>query len=193
MSEHTSETRPQATPERLQAALDEPCLARVRTAKDGVTAYLPELGLLARGKTVEAAHAELMRLREARIREYAAEGLLDELPRPGAGEDPAQARRLFPKLKIFLIKAAVVAALFLGAVNVISSGLRDTGYVLEKKLDAVSRWTPETVEFHREKAERIGQRLGPVLRALLAPAAPEAKEAEKPAAKNAANATTAGQ
>lgn len=182
----TAERRaPEAAPERLQAALDAPCVVRLATHKGRVVAMIPELGLIARAGSVEAAHAEVLRQREARIREFAAEDLLSELPRPGAEEQPEAGKRLLPQLRVFLIKAAVVAALFLGAVNIIGNGLRDVGYVLEKKLDSVAMWSPESVEKNRAKASLLAAKLGPLLRELAAAfERPENRPAQTPAAQD---------
>lgn len=148
----------------LQAALTTPCRVLITTAKGRTTAAIPELGVLAQGGDPASAHAEALRQREARIREFAAEGLLDLLPKPGA--EPETGRGLFTRLRVFLVKAAIVSALFLGAVNIISGGLRDIGYVLEKKLDSVANWSPEMVEKNRAKAATVAEKLGPTLREL---------------------------
>jgi hypothetical protein len=181
--EATPEAQRQDSPERLQAALEAPCMVRLRTDKGRITACIPELGVIARAGSVEAAHAEALRQREARLREFAEAGLLDELPRPTAVD--AGPPRLLPQLKVFLVKAAVAAVLFLGAVDIISGGLRDIGYVLEKKLDGVAAWTPETVEKHRAQAARLAQKLGPVVRELLKPADAQPAPADNAAADNA--------
>ena len=177
--------------------------------------YIPELGLTASGKDLAAAHAELKQARERRLKEFAAEGVLDWLPKPGKREDNAAGLGAGPgvlvKLKPFLIKAAVITLMFLGAVNVIGQGVRDTGYKLEKQLEGLSNWTPEKVEWHRERAQKIAEKLGPTMREILVmfrepvaagtgaesvPAAPSAVpsavlgvgEAAKPAAAPAASA-----
>lgn len=150
----------------ITAALGAPFEARLRENNGRFTLFIPELGLLARGKTLEAARAELLRLREARLREFAEEGLLDELPRPGAQAAAEAKPRLLVQLRPFLIKAAVVTALFLGAVNVISNGLRDVGYTLEKKLDGVVNWDAATIEKHRAKSAQVAEKLGPIVREL---------------------------
>lgn len=153
------------SPETLQAALDAPCVVLLRSHKGRFTACIPELGLLCAAATVEAAHAKILRQREARIREFAAEEMLDKLPRPLAAQDTMQnSKRLLPQLKVFLIKATIAVVLFLGAVNIVSNGLRNVGYVLEKKLDSVTYMTPESVEAHRAKAAKIAMTLGPILR-----------------------------
>ena len=58
--------------------------------------------------------------------------------------------------------------MFLGAVNIIGNGLRDVGYVLEKKLDSITAMTPESVEKNRAKAALIAEKLGPIVREVLA-------------------------
>lgn len=191
--DETSASTPQA-PDRLQAALASPCEVRLGTGTGRVIAHIPELGILVRADSVEAAHAEALRQREARIREYAAEGLLGALPAPNAAPSACAARPgLLGQLKVFLIKAAVVAALFLGAVNVISNGLRDVGYTLEKKLDGAANMSAEAVEKNRAKAAQVAEKLGPIVRELSAlfarPAAPSATPGVAPAEPSASNST----
>ncbi|MBU1042628.1 MAG: hypothetical protein KKF77_16160 [Proteobacteria bacterium] len=164
----TSSPVPQTTPERLQAVLDSPCVVRLRTGGKRVTASIPELGILVSAGGVEAAHAEALRQREARIREFASEGMLDELSTDGGYNISSEPqKRLLPQLKVFLIKAAVVTVLFLAGVNIISNGLGNVGYVLEKKLDGVVTWTPETVEKHRAKGAKVAENLRPVILAVM--------------------------
>jgi len=130
--------------------------------------YIPELGLTARGKDLAAAHAELSQARERRLREFAAEGILGWLPSPGAAAPAtAQGKSLLSQLKVFLIKAAVVTLMFLGAVNVLGQALGDVGYRLEKKLDAAINMTPEQVEGNRARAEKIAEKLAPIVREVL--------------------------
>lgn len=132
------------------------------------SASIPELGILVSAGNLEAAHAEALRQREARTREFASEGMLEELSTDGGSRIPSEpAKRLLPQLKVFLSKAAVVTVLFLGGVNIISNGLRDVGYVLEKKLDGVVSWTPETVEKHRAKGAKIAENIRPVVLAVM--------------------------
>jgi len=159
---------PQTTPERLQVALDRPCVVRLHTEKNRVKASIPELGILVTAGSVEAAHSEALRQRETRIREFASEGMLDELSADGGNRIPREpAKRLLPQLQVFLIKAAVVTILFLSGVNIISNGLSNMGYVLEKKLDGVVTWTPETVEKHRAKGAKVADNLRPVILAIM--------------------------
>lgn len=159
---------PEATTERLQTLLEAPCVVRLSGRKGRFTACIPELGILVSASTADLAHDEALSRREARIREFASEGMLNELPMPGASQTSLSAQEsLLSRLKVFLIKAAVVTVLFLGAVNIISQGLRDTGYTLEKKLQGLSNWTPDKVEWHRERAQMIAEKLGPTIRELL--------------------------
>lgn len=164
--DETRSTAPLVDPGRLQEALDAPCEVRLTSRKGRFIAHIPELGILARADSVESAHAEALRQREARIREYASEGLLDALPSPAAAAPGVPGKGLLGQLKVFLIKAAVVAALFLGAVNVIGNGLRNVGYTLEKKLDGVVNWDAATIEKHRAKSALVAEKLGPVVREL---------------------------
>lgn len=186
--DETSRNATADTPERLQAALDAPSQVTISVRKGRVTALLPELGILVRADSVEAAHAEALRQREARIREYASEGLLDALPAPNQAAAACAGRSsLFGQLKVFLIKAAVVAALFLGMANIVGNGLRDLGYSLEKKLDGVGNWTPAMVEKHRASSAKVAEKLGPIVREL-------AVMFQAPAADTAsANATSPGE
>lgn len=181
----TATAAPKANTEaEIQAALAAPFEVRLRQRKGRFVAALPELGLIASATSLDAAHADIARQREARIREYAAEGMLDTLPRPDLAPLPGdEGKRLFGQLKVFLIKAAVVALLFLGAVNIIGNALGDIGYVLEKKLAGTATMTPESVEKHRAQAARIAANLGPILREITAmfqtPAPAQPAEAPK--------------
>jgi hypothetical protein len=170
----TEATLPQPqgdTAKTLAAHLAAPCEVRVVERAGRYTLSIPELGLLVTGKELGAAHAELMRQRERRLKEFAAEGILGWLPRPeaqgGATATALGGRSLLSQLKPFLIKAAIVTAMFLGAVNVIGQGLGDTGYKLEKQLEGLSNWTPEKIEWHRERAQKIAEKLGPTIRELV--------------------------
>ncbi|MBU1230500.1 MAG: hypothetical protein KKA55_06955 [Proteobacteria bacterium] len=191
--DETNTSTPKA-PDRLQAALAAPCEVRLGTGTGRVIAHIPELGILVRADSVEAAHAEALRQRESRIREFAAEGLLDALPAPNLASSACAARPgLLGQLKVFLIKAAVVAALFLGAVNIISNGLRDVGYTLEKKLDGAANMSAEAVEKNRAKAAQVAEKLGPIVRELSAlfarPEAPAVSPGVAPASPAASNST----
>lgn len=171
MTESNSPQPAQDTPDsetEIQAALAAPFEVRLSQRAGRFVACIPELGLLASAKTVDAAHADIVRQRETRIREYASEGLLHSLPKPGPLAAEPNGPTLLGQLKVFLIKAAVVAALFLGAVNIIGNGLGNIGYVLEKKLAGTATMTPESVEKHRAQAARIAANLGPILREITA-------------------------
>lgn len=143
---------------------------------------------MAHGKSVESAYAKLVQAREQRIREYASEDLLAWLPKPEAAGH-AQAKggepRLLTKLRPFLIKAAVTAAMLVWAMGMINESTRNIGYGLEKKLDGLANWSPETVEKHRARSAQIAEKLGPIIRELLVmfrePAAPGGAAAAKAA------------
>lgn len=155
-------------PEDFARLLAAPCEVRVVGRGGRYTLAIPELGLLVTGKDLATAHAEIILQRERHLREFAAEGLLDWLPRPGAAPAAGPEKNsLLGQLKPFLVKAAIATALFLGAVNVISGGLGHVGYVLEKKLDGVTSMTPESVEQHRAKAAKIAEKLGPIVREVM--------------------------
>lgn len=179
-------------PEDFARLLAVPCEVRVVGRGGRYTLAISELGLLVTGKDLATAHAEIMLQRERCLREFAAEGVLDWLPRPGAAPAAGPEKKsLLGQLKPFLVKAAIATALFLGAVNVVSNGLGDVGYVLEKKLDGVASMTPEAVEKHRAKAAKIAEKLGPIVREILAVfdrsvapgAAPRAEAADNATAK----------
>ncbi len=144
---------------------------RVRKTAKGYALYLPELGLRESADSLEAAYAKLGAAKKRHLEEFASEGLLDWLPLPGqtAGPGLADAKQpsVLRQLKPFLIKAAVITLMFLGAVNIIGQGVRDTGYKLEKQLEGLSNWSPEKVEWHRERAQRIAEKLGPTVREIL--------------------------
>jgi hypothetical protein len=164
----TTDSRPEASAERLQTLLEAPCVVRLSRRKGRFTACIPEMGILVSAATADLAHDEALSLREARIREFAAEGMLEELPTLGVAQACAPAQEsLLSRLKVFLIKAAVVMALFLYMLNSISSGLRDSGYILEKRLQGLANWTPDKVEWHRERAQMIAEKLGPTIRELM--------------------------
>jgi hypothetical protein len=187
---------------RLNACLEASYELRLREKAGRFTLCIAELGLLAHGKDMESAYAKLMQAKEQRIREYAAEDLLAWLPKPDAGFNTSPARggnepRLLVRLRPFLIKAAIVCAIFLWAMDSIDNSTRNIGYRLEKKLDGLANWSPETIEKHRAKSAQIAEKLGPTVRELTVmfhdPAPPMAKaprvDAAKAAGTDAANAT----
>ncbi len=171
----------------IQAALAAPFEVRLRQHKGRHSLSIPELGVVVGGKDLAEAHKELSALRERRIREFAAEGMLHLVNKP-AEAVAAPAPGTLAKLKPFLIKCLIVSVLFLMGVNLLGQRLGDVGYVLEKKLQGLSNWTPEQVVWHRARSEQIAQKLGPTVRELLAmfrdtapaPAAAPAAEAVTP-------------
>lgn len=163
--------------------LDAPCEVRMLEREGRFVLSIPELGLAIAGTDLPSVHAELRQARERRLREFAAEGILHWLSKPGSAQaEPTAGPSLLRQLRPFLIKAGVVTLLFLGASNVISNGLRDTGYVLEKKLDALAHLAPESVEKNRLKAAQIAVNLRPIMQELL-------KVTERPAAPASDNTT----
>ncbi len=184
----------------LKACLETSHEVRLREKAGRFTLSIPELGLLAHGKSLESAYAKLMQAREQRILEFASEDLLSWLPKPGASGAPAQADgsaepRLLVRLRPFLIKAAIVSALFLWAMNTVNDSARNVGYGLEKKLDGLANMSPESIEKNRIKSAQIAEKLGPIVRELAVmfhEPAPGSTAAAMNAAKDAANAT-AGQ
>lgn len=155
----------------LKACLEAPYEVRLREKAGRFTLCIVELGLLAHGKSMESAYAKLMQAKEQRLREYAAEDLLAWLPKPGSGADGSSEAggkepRLLVRLRPFLIKAAIFCAIFLWAMNSINDSARNIGYGLEKKLDGMANWSPETIEKHRAKSAQIAEKLGPLVREL---------------------------
>lgn len=154
----------------LQEYLDAEYEVVVRKAAKGYTVCIPSLGLAHTGKELEASYASLSAKKEAHLREFAAEELLHLVPFPGdsgASQVEANSRSVLQQVKPFLVKAAISALLFFGAVNVIGQGLGDTGYKLEKQLEGLSNWSPEQVEWHRARSAKIAEKLGPTMRELL--------------------------
>ena len=102
--------------------------------------------------------------------EYASEDLLSWLPRPGAagtGSQPGSGEpRLLTRLRPFLIKAVIVGALFLWAMNMVNDSARNIGYGLEKKLDGLTSMSAESIEKNRAKSALIAEKLGPIVREL---------------------------
>lgn len=164
----------------LAARLSGKWQVRMQETDSRFVLSIPELGVVVSGTDIAAAYKELRQARERRLREFEAEGVLDWAPLPGVTPTATNESGLLLQLRTFLIKAAVVSLLFLGAVNIISTGLRETGYTLEKKLDKIADATPEDLERNRIKAGRIAQKLRPILQELRVawePAAPAADNA----------------
>lgn len=172
----------------IQAVLAAPFEVRLRQHNRRHSLSIPELGVVVGGKDLAAAHKELSALRERRIREFASEGMLHLVNRPAetAASVAERAPGTLARLKPFLIKCLIVSVLFLMGVNLLGQRLGDVGYVLEKKLQGLSNWTPEQVEWHRARSEQIALKLGPTIRELLAmfrdtaPAAAPAAESATP-------------
>lgn len=152
----------------LAARLTGPWPVRMLEKGGRFVLSIPELGVVASGTDITAAYEELRQARESMLRKFDAEGVLDWVPRPG--EAPSLTPNgvsLLPQLRTFFIKAAVVSVLFLAAMNIISTALRETGYTLEKKLDKIADATPEDVERNRDKAKRISVKLRPIIHELM--------------------------
>lgn len=128
--------------------------------------YDSRLGLLVTHKDLATGYAQLEKERSKRLCEFAEAGILHWLPET-AGPSPTQPQSLLSRIKPFLLKAAIVTALFFTFLGAISGSLRDAGYGLEKKLEGLSNWSPEQVEWHRARAEKIAEKLGPTIRELL--------------------------
>ena len=154
----------------LRACLEAVYEARLLEKAGRFSLCIPELGLLVHDKSLEAAYAKLKQAREQRIMEYASEDLLAWLPRPGAAGTGAQPGgsepRLLVRLRPFLIKAAIVSALVLWAMNMVNDSARNIGYGLEKKLDGLANMSAESIEKNRAKSALIAEKLGPIVREL---------------------------
>lgn len=172
------------TDAQVKALLDAPADMRLSRHKGKFRLAMPALGLIVVRESLQEAYEEMATLRERRVREFAAADmlhLLDERATRPAEQEP----NLLSTLKPFLIKCAIASALFLGAVTVVSGGLRDVGYTLEKKLKSLALLSPEDVEKNRDIAEKIAKNAAPIVRELLVvfrqdtPGAP-AQEGEAP-------------
>jgi hypothetical protein len=128
--------------------------------------YDPRLGLLVSHADLAAGYALLEKDRAARLAEMAEAGITHWLPE-AESRQPGQGAGMLSRLKPFLIKAVVVSALFFVFLNALSGALRDAGYGLEKKLEGLSNWEPDQVEWHRARAEKIAAKLGPTIRELM--------------------------
>ena len=154
----------------LRSCLEAMYEARLLEKAGRFTLCIQELGLLVHDKSLDGAYAKLKQAREQRIMEYASEDLLAWLPRPGAAGTGAQPGgsepRLLVRLRPFLIKAAIVSALFLWAMNMVNDSARNIGYGLEKKLDGLANMSAESIEKNRAKSALNAEKLGPIVREL---------------------------
>lgn len=153
------------TEERLAALLAAPCEVRMRREKGRYTLFLAELGLSVQDGDLAAAHAELMKLREARLRQFAQEGILHWLAEPSGPKTPPSG--LLAQLKPFLVKSAVTALLIVGTLVLIGRGLDAAGKQLEKNIRGVGSWSPEKIERERQRAQAFAAKMGPVARELM--------------------------
>lgn len=153
--------------QKLQALLGSAAAVQVQSANGTFTLYEPQLGLLVSCSDLSAGYRQLMADREKRLRELDEAGILHLVPDAKASQAPARGPSVLVQLRPFLIKAVVVAGLMLYFLSAIGGALRDVGYNLEKQLDGVSHWGPDKTEMYREKSQRIADRLGPIVRALL--------------------------
>lgn len=178
-TDDTLSCAPGGQAQELARRLATPVEALVREHGGEYTLYQHELGLLIRSKDLASGYAELRKARDSRLRELAQEGVLHWLPTAGAGAAPKEPS-LLRKLTPTLLKAAIATSAFLFCLSALSGALRDAGYIMEKKLEGLSNWTPEQVEWHRARSEKIAAKLGPTIRELL----PMFREAgDKPAEK----------
>ncbi|MCM0754527.1 hypothetical protein M7784_04615 [Desulfovibrio aminophilus] len=153
------------TEEKLTALLAAPCEVRMRQENGRYILFLADLGLSAQHEDLAAAHAELMKLRETRLRQFAQEGVLHWLAEPRRQETPPSG--LLAQLKPFLVKSAVTALLIVGTLVLIGRGLDTAGKQLEKNIRGVGSWSPEKIEQERQRAQAFAEKMGPVARELM--------------------------
>jgi len=152
--------------DRLAQALDRKYDVIVHRSGDGYVFFIRELGLRHAAASLEAGYAEMLEMKDKWIRDLAAEGLWDWIVEPGeraaaaaAGAAPGRFLGLVP----FFIKLVGVSFVLLVLVAFVSSGLREIGYGLEKKLDSIVTMRPEQAEAHRQKARIIAEKLRPIV------------------------------
>ncbi len=153
--------------------------------------FIRELGLRHADASLERGFAEVLALKDEWLRGLAAEGLWDWIVEPGerGGETMEVAPGPLRKLLPFFIKLGSISLVLLVFVAFVSSGLREVGYGLEKKLDSFVLMSPEKIEQHREKAHALAAKLRPILLEIQGafqpapPAKPEVKSEAKPEAK----------
>ena len=147
--------------------------------------FIRELGLRHADASLERGYAEVRAQKDEWLRGLAAEGLWDWIVEPGERGGatmevaPGPLRKLLP----FFIKLGSISLVLLVFLAVVSSGLREVGYGLEKKLDSFVLMSPEKVEQHREKAHALAEKLRPILLEIEGAfqPAPPAKSEAKPA------------
>lgn len=153
------------TQDRLARALGLEYNVIVHRSKDGYVFFIRELGLRHTNANLEPGYSEISTLKDEWLRGLAEEGLWDWIVEPGerAAATAPTASGPFRNLLPFFIKLGCVSFVLLVLVAFVSSGLREVGYGLEKKLDSIVRMTPESVEQHRVKARAIAEKLRPIL------------------------------
>lgn len=127
--------------------------------------FIRELGLRHESSDPVQGLREILEKKDAWIRDLAEEGLWSWIVEPGGQggvSDAHSAPSALAGIKPFLIKLCLVGVLLFALVVVVSNGLRDLGYNLEKKLDSVVAMQPESVEMHRAKAHAIAEKLRPI-------------------------------
>lgn len=147
--------------------------------------FIRELGIRHENADLAQGYRECIEKKDAWLRDLAEEGLWDWMVEPGAlggASALAPPKSVLSDLKPFLIKLTLVGVLLFALVTVVSKSLRETGYNLEKKLDAITRMEPESVEMHRAKAHAIAGKLRPIAQEILSIFRAEAESAPAPAA-----------
>ncbi len=142
----------------------------VLSGKDGAYRFhIRELGIIASGADVSAAHRELERKRQAVFDEFAAAGLTSELPPPRLATDEAAgiaAHKGFV-IRTLIVTAAALVIVFaatLGTRSVVTAGLESLTFarggihlklVEERMINALHRIADPRNEFSKEKQEKV--------------------------------------
>lgn len=148
---------------------------RVRKVGDTHIFFIRELGLRHASKDLAAGHAEILEKKDAWIRDLAEEGLWDWIVEPGGQPDAASLQQAAPaaSYKPFFIKFALVCMLGFALVTVVSNGLREAGFNLERKIDNLVLMPPQDMEKYRAKTHTLATRLRPIMLELVSMFHPE--------------------
>lgn len=169
--------------QRLEQALGRIYTVAVHPKGKGYLFFIRELGLRHQSEDLARGHAELLAMKDAWIRDVAAEGLWEWITPPGGEasakeqEAPSRWRSLAP----FSVKFVCVALLLLVFTARLSDAARDIGYNLEKKIDAVLLMPPDKLEANRQRARAFALKLKPIVQELTAMFRPDAEGSAPPA------------
>jgi len=173
------------TPRSLEECLSLPYEVRIRRRADGISAAIPELGILVREEDAGRAWQEAERQRGALLRSFWEEGFGDALPAPAPAPTPAPGLTRTEEMKRFLMKfaclllfAAAGAGLLFAAAVAGAGKLKASVEKMERRWKSAAS-SQEQTDRWRQRARAAALALRPIAEELrILWAEPEKKKDE---------------